>query len=564
MLHSLSFDVLATLESVRRGLGIGRIERWAVRGLALGGMMGIVLLALARLWPFSSLLPLSLAFLVGGALAGVLWGIRQWPSSLETARVVDRYFGLHDRLTTALEFRAADDPVSTLQRSEAAHRLKGLKLQDSSRGQLAWREIALAGFVILALAVLLLISNAPSVQRRVAPPNPDQQRIHHIAAIRVPTIARKLEHSLSADQRQNPALRKLEGALARLQQQLMHTPSRATALRRISVIQQQLHHLAATLHPISPKAVSPLNHSLSRYMTAQQRTAAQSSERKALAAAAQTLSHLARALNHLTAAQRNQLGRALEQAANAASDSRLRALLRQAASSLAYNDAQAARSALQQAASALKQTPSARATQAALNAASSQLDSLKNDISGVSKGTSSQTAGTGSGKSGQGSGQGKGGSGGHGSKRAGGGKGSGRGQGKGHGSGNGQSNSRGSGHGQGTGSGHGHGQGSDHGSGSGSGRSGGPGGHGLGGGRGGAGPHGRGRYHATVYVPTKEGKGSHMTQTGPRGAPLRGALLPYQEVLAQYEQTAHAELDRSALPPALRNYVRRYFAAISH
>jgi hypothetical protein len=68
----------------------------------------------------------------------------------------------------------------------------------------------------------------------------------------------------------------------------------------------------------------------------------------------------------------------------------------------------------------------------------------------------------------------------------------------------------------------------------------------------------------TVFIPGKQGKGPQTIVSGPKGAPEPGALVPYQQVVGQYAQSAHQALDRSAIPPSLQGYVRRYFSSISH
>jgi hypothetical protein len=67
----------------------------------------------------------------------------------------------------------------------------------------------------------------------------------------------------------------------------------------------------------------------------------------------------------------------------------------------------------------------------------------------------------------------------------------------------------------------------------------------------------------TVFVPGKQGKGAEIVRTGPQGTPLSGNLVPYQQVVLRYTQSAHQALDRSALPPSLQSDVRRYFSTLS-
>lgn len=551
------FDVLAVLAPARRQLGLRRVASWAVRGLLAGGIVALLVLGAAHLHRFSVALLVAAGAVVLGLLVGLAIGIRRWPDRLQTARTVDHHFNLHDRLTTALELRTSDLPLAELQRSDAGRRLVGLKARESARGQFSRRE---SGATVVVLMVLLAVAlvGLPAARGAVQTSYADQQRVHHAEQTGIPRIVRKVNLGLGPVTRHDVAMRNLNLALQHLRRQLQHASNRAGALRAISATQQQLHRIAASLHPVRPAAVSQLNRALASRMSAQQRAEAAGSSQKALKAAASTLQRLVRELAHMSAAQRAALARSLARAASTTSDSTMRSALQQAASSLGYQDPKTAASALQEAAAALDRSPSAHAAQSAVNSAAAGLESMKGGVSGLStqaggstssgNATTRQTPRSGQG---QGSGQGKG-------K----GTGSGRGQGKGTGSGQGQGRGTGTGSGQGTG--RGQGSGSGHGS-SGSGGAGGTGGHGIGGGRGGSGGQGSGHLSTRVYIPGKFGKGTHTIQNGgPSGAPLRGSTVPYRQVIGQYEQTAHTALDRAALPPSMQAYVRQYFSSISH
>jgi len=555
------FDVLAVLAPARRQLGLRRVASWAVRGLLAGGIVALLVLSAAHLHPFPAALAVAAGAVVAGLLVGLAIGIRRWPDRLQTARAVDHHFNLHDRLTTALELRTSALPLSELQRSDAGRRLAGLKPRESARGQFSGRESGAAVVVLMVLLALALVG-LPAARGAVQTSYADQQRVHHATQTGIPRIVRKVNLGLGPVTRHDVAMRNLNLALQHLRRQLQHASNRAGALRAISATQQQLHRIAASLHPIRPAAVSQLNHALASRMSAQQRAEAAGNSQKALKAAASTLQRLARELAHMSSAQRAALARSLAKAASTTSDSTLRSALQQAASSLAYQDPKTAAGALQAAAAALDRSPTAQAAQSAANSAAAGLESMKGGVSGLSTqaggSASSGNATTGSGQ-GQGSGQGKGNGSGHGR-----GKGSGSGQGQGKGSGSGQGQGRGTGTGSGQGTGRGQGSGNGRGS-SGSGGAGGTGGHGIGGGRGGSGGQGSGHLSTRVYIPGKFGKGTHTIQNGgPSGAPLRGSTVPYRQVIGQYEQTAHTALDRAALPPSMQTYVRQYFSSISH
>jgi len=76
--------------------------------------------------------------------------------------------------------------------------------------------------------------------------------------------------------------------------------------------------------------------------------------------------------------------------------------------------------------------------------------------------------------------------------------------------------------------------------------------------------HGRGNRNAEVYVPGLVLKAGRLLPYELRGVPKRVPAVPFQRVIARYQRSARASLDRSPLPPSLQEYVRRYFTALSH
>ena len=82
-----------------------------------------------------------------------------------------------------------------------------------------------------------------------------------------------------------------------------------------------------------------------------------------------------------------------------------------------------------------------------------------------------------------------------------------------------------------------------------------------------------------VYVPweRRQGSGDEVTLPGqdtgqgetevrewtdPLPGSSREALVPYQEVYQTYLEAANQAMEQSYIPPALREYVRAYFAGL--
>ena len=571
-------DIVQLLAPVRRAIGLERIARGALLGLAVGSAVGAAVLVAPHIYAFHFAVPVGLLAIAVGVMAGAAFAIWRWPGAPEAARAADFHFHLNDRLTTALELRSSDTPVALVQRRDVTSRIDGLPLAKSRGPWLRRRDGAMTALAAMAFAGALALGAPGQAHHNAAAAPAQTQRMRKAAATQLQQLTSKLHLGLTPAQRHSEALRKLDLALARLRRQLLQASTRRTALRAISTTQQQLRQLALGLHPVNGKAVARLNSSLARYLNKGQAgyplgANTQASARSMLATA-QALNRLAQSLAHLTPAQRAALALALAKAANATSDNTLRQGLHQAASSLANGDTQSATAALQQTAQALAQTPSAQAALSRLSAAGSQLNLLKNQVSGVAGGVpfgspagtpsgsqSNQPGASNTGSSGRGTGQRNGYSLG---TRGRSGKGQGTGnraggqgrlgiRGRGRGSGRGTRTGRGIGRGQ-----SGQPQGSATRSGSGQGTSGAR-------GRGGRGQGGLSRSgrNATVYIPARQGKGQETIQNGPNGAPAPGSIVPYHQVIGQFTQSARQALDRATLPSSLRQYVRRYFGTLS-
>lgn len=551
VLGSRRLDVARTLAPVVRTIGLRYVTRGALFGFAAGVVAGAIVLVAAHVWTFGVAVPAAVVIAALGALAGVAVGVARWPRAMDAARAVDLHFGLEDRLTTALELREDTTPVAVLQSRDLEQRIDGLSLSGVQGRWLRRNEVAGVVLAALVFAGALVLGPAGSAHHAAARAPSTSTHQRHAAAQQVKKLTSQLHLGLTPSQLRSPAMRKLDAILSRLQHRLAHASSRAAALRAISATQQQLRQLAQGLHPVNARAVAQLNSSLSHYLQQGRHGKANPSARSN-PATAQALNRLAQALAHLTPSQRAALARALARSANATSNNALRQSLRQAASDLANGQPQAGSQALQQAAQMLTQSGAARAAQSRAGAAQSQLNGLKNQVAG-------QTPGRGTGTS---PGQGKQGAA-TGAKGAGNkpksGTGAGRGQGTRPGQGQGQGRGQRVGQGRGTGKGRGRASGQAT---VGRGQRGTAGAHGTGGR--GTSSRTRSGKTVTVYVPGKQGTGPTINRTGPQGAPSPGAIVPYQQVVGRYAQSAHQALDRTNLPPALQGYVRRYFSTLSH
>src|SRR5262245_63252354 len=85
-----------------------RAEHYAVRGLFYGTLTGALMLALKFLLGPWALAAAGVSVVVG-LVAGAEWGAAKRLPLGDAARLADRYYGLQDRVTTALEWSARPD-----------------------------------------------------------------------------------------------------------------------------------------------------------------------------------------------------------------------------------------------------------------------------------------------------------------------------------------------------------------------------------------------------------------------------------------------------------------------
>jgi len=149
------------VRSVSRQVRRRRTQYYALRGAFFGALAGCVPLFLKEVLGASA--PLSALLLTTlGAGAGALTGLLLRLPAAEAARLIDRAFGLQERVATALEWSARSDrsPLVTALVADAVARVEGLE----GRGVVPrrWpREAKLLPFPVLLALVLALAPPIP-------------------------------------------------------------------------------------------------------------------------------------------------------------------------------------------------------------------------------------------------------------------------------------------------------------------------------------------------------------------------------------------------------------------
>lgn len=146
------------VHSVRRQVRRRRAEYYALRGAFFGALAGCVLLLLKEVLGTTAPL-LALILICLGAAAGALTGLLLRLPAIEAARLVDRAFGLQDRLATALEWSQRSDASALVQAlvRDATARVEGL----DRRGVVPHRWPREAKLLPVPLVLALVLTLVP-------------------------------------------------------------------------------------------------------------------------------------------------------------------------------------------------------------------------------------------------------------------------------------------------------------------------------------------------------------------------------------------------------------------
>lgn len=516
--------------------------RWSANGAALAGLGALASEIVFRRWPLDLQWLVLASWVLAGAIFALAGWRRTWPSWVQVARLADARLGGSERLVTALEFAAEGGWLYQRQRQDAAAFAGSARLSDLGPLRWPWRTLGVALAAGLAATVLALL------------PNPALQQLkQHQAAVaaqdragdQVAAISRQAAGQTRPGE--DPQKRQaLTQDLKKASEAVRKAPDPQSALASLSQAQDQLRELQ---DPAPLGARQDAAAAAGRALTGNPQAARAGSALAGqdMKSAQKELNNLAGSLPSMNEQQRQQLADSLARAsASAGGDPKLQQSLKNASDSLKKGDVQAAQQSLQAAAQEAQSVGASEDFQGDVNQAINGLQQAKGPLAQQASGQQSQAgqgqdqaqnaAGQGVGAAGQGApGQGQGAPGqGQGQGAAG--------QGPGQGSGA-------AGEGQGAA-----GQGGQGGSGSGA--------NGSGGGSGTAGSK-PGAGSEKVYVPGQaQGTSGNGTPDG-TGQGVQNDLVPYDQVLGQYQSAALSQVDRADIPEQERQLVQQYFTNLS-
>jgi hypothetical protein len=507
--------------------------RWSANGAALAAVGALASEIAFRRWPLDPQWPL-LAFwvLIGVVVATAGWR-RAWPSWTEVARFADSGLGGRDRLVTALEFAGEGGWLYQRQRQDAALFAGAARLTDLGPFNWPWRTLAIAIATAVAATVLAVLPN-PAVQ---------QLREHRAAVAaqdragdQVGAIARQA--AAQSRPGEDPQKRQaLTQDLQKASDAVRKAPDPQSALASLSQAQDQLRQLQDPALGTKQDAAAAAGRTLAGNPQASKAGAALAGQD--MKSAQSELNNLAQSLPSLSQQQQQQLADSLAQAsASASGDPKLQQSLKKASDALKKGDVPTAQQALQQAAQESQSVKASEDFQGDVNQAVNGLQQAKAPLAQQASAQTGQGQDQGQGAQGQGA-QSQAAQGQAGAGQAAGVPGQ-----AGHGQGaptQGQGQSA---------------QGQSSSGGTGSGGSGSGGGSGTAGSKPAAGSE-------KVYVPGQaQGVSGNGTPDG-SGQGVQNGLLPYDQVLGQYQDAALSQVNRADIPEQERQLVQQYFNNLS-
>jgi hypothetical protein len=513
--HLDSKSVVSALRPWRRQLSLQQVLRWTLWGIITGLLAACIVLLIARItpWDNANIWASSLAIVSTiSALGLALW---RRPSLSHTARVADRSLSLHDRLSTAWELRDQSAPLAKLQRRDALKQLqkhtptKTLSLRPQ-------RSTALFFLLVAILFVLLLVLPNPMttiLKQRAAFQAHLAKQIASIEQVRQDLTQ---QSGLSPTEQQKIAqiLRDLEN---KLQQAKTDTQTQQALAQAQAQLNQQRNPQASNQAQANAAASSALQSSNNANLKALGNALANNDSKQV----SQNLQKLGSQIDKLSPQQRTQVAQQLENAANQAGQNQaLSSALYQAAKAIDDGNQSEVNDAAQAMQAASAQNAATQAKENSINSTAQSLQQVANNLAASTDGSNNQSQGQTQQAQGQ---QGQG-------QQAQ------QGQGQGQ-QGQGQQTQQGQGQGQEQGQGQGQGTGSSNGN-NGTGNS----------------------KNEQVTIPGQISSGS-STQSADNntGIVQTGNSVPYSQVIQQYNQMAHDEIDNSDISSDQKDLVHNYF-----
>ena len=384
---ALEEKLTRALRPWRSRLSLQQALRWTANGLIVGMLLACLLLLVSRFIPFASVLFWAMAAIVIALLCAAGLAFYYRPSFAYSARRVDALLALHDRLSTAWEYREEDSPLPALQRRDALERLDGHI--PASAISLRPGRARLLTFAVVALAfVLLLLLPNPlnaALQQQQAFQNSLTRQIAQLEHIRQVIDSQATTPPQVRDQ--------LDKILQQAMSQLQQASNATQAQQIVAQTQQKLNQLRDPQADSKASANAAASSTLQSSSNANVKGAGKALAKGDSKGLSNALQKLASQLNNTTAAQRAQLAQQIAQAANQASGNpQLASALQQLAKSIADGNSNDISDAIKAVQNAAAQANADQSTSNSINQASQTLQNIANAIASSTSSSATSTS----------------------------------------------------------------------------------------------------------------------------------------------------------------------------
>lgn len=517
-----SASIVSALRPWQRRFALQQLLRWTLLGLNTGLFLAGIMLLIARIIPWENVVAWAVGVAIVCTLGALVLALWQRPSLARTARLADSRLLLHDRLSTAWELRAQSSSLAKLQRRDALKQLQ--KHQPRKILSLRPSRSMLLFFIVVAIgcALLFVLPNPMTtiLKQQAAFQARIQKQIASIEQIRH-NLAQQSGVSSTEKQKIDQILQDLEN---KLQQSKNDTQAQQAISQSQAQLNQQRDPQASNKSQANTAASSSLQNSSNPSLKALGNALA-NNDSKAVAKALQDLSGQ---LNKMSPDQRAQVSQQLENAANQSpQDPALSSALHQTAKAISDGNQSEVNDASKNLQATANQNAATQANENSLNKTAQSLQQVANNLASANDGSNTQkqqSQNQGQQTQGQPS-QGQ--QGGQQSQS--------------------QQGNQGSPQGQTQGQSQGQNQGQQ--------------GSGKGGTNGTDGAGNQAGKTEQVTIPGQTSSGS-STQSSDNNTSVvqQGNSVPYSQVIQQYSQMAHDEIDSSNISPSQKDLVHDYFS----
>ena len=139
---------------VRRRIRERLIIDWLLKTAVAGLLAAIVVMGISLVVPFYYAPVVAAMILVIAFFAGILVGVKQTPTFMDSAIKADK-FGHQERISTALFLEGREDAFSVLQKKDALRVIEQFSLREAFPVNIAWRKL----LMLVGLAMVLVVTS---------------------------------------------------------------------------------------------------------------------------------------------------------------------------------------------------------------------------------------------------------------------------------------------------------------------------------------------------------------------------------------------------------------------